>query len=111
MEGRVFPLVSSETGEEFLRVLAYPKFRLSVSDRQELIADYLLFCEPVTQSMEDLPDTPHCRDSFDRPFLLLTLARKADCLLTGDRDLLVLKDGFACPILSGDQFLASFGFS
>ena len=35
------PLVSAATTEELIRVLSHPKFKLSVADRTELLADYL----------------------------------------------------------------------
>jgi uncharacterized protein len=52
-----------------------------------------------------LPTIPECRDLFDVPFLLLALVGEADYLVTGDRDLLVLKDDFSCPIITADDFL------
>ena len=36
------PLVSTATAQELVRVLAYPKFGLDSSDREELLADYNL---------------------------------------------------------------------
>jgi putative PIN family toxin of toxin-antitoxin system len=56
---------------------------------------------------EPPPKTPPCRDVFDVPFLQLALAGKAKTLITGDRDLLELADGFACPIVSADRFIDS----
>jgi len=62
------------------------------------LADYLPWCETVDVS--ELPDTPACRDPADRPFLELALAARADALITGDDDLLVLAPAFPVPILS-----------
>ena len=83
---------------ELIRVLAYPKFRLADADRDELLADYLPWCETVTVSR--LPVLPDCRDPFDLPFLELALAAKADLLVTGDRDLLVQATQFPIPIIT-----------
>ena len=41
------PLASSATARELVRVLAYPKFRLSVPEQEELLADYLPYAELV----------------------------------------------------------------
>lgn len=38
-------------------------------------------------------------------FLLLALVDEADYLVTGDRDLLNLKDNFSCPIITAKDFL------
>lgn len=98
------PLVSSVTAAELIRVLAYPKFKLSAEDQQELLADYLPCCTTVRIPAK-LPVTPECRDKFDLPFLQLAVAGKADYLVTGDQDLLVLAGQFACPIITADQFI------
>lgn len=102
--GRYVPLVSKATTAELIRVLAYPKFKLSDVEQQELLADYLPWCATVRIS-SPLPVTPDCRDSFDLPFLQLAVAGKADYLVSGDRDLLILADRFDCPIVSAEHFL------
>ena len=104
---RIQSLVSRVTAAELIRVLAYPKFKLAPQERQELLADYLPYCQAV-QIPEPLPPTYQLsarHDAFDVPFLQLAIAGKAKALLTGDRDLLALAGGFACPILSAEQFI------
>ena len=104
---RIQPLVSRITAAELIRVLAYPKFKLAPEEQQELLADYLPYCKTV-QIPEPLSPTdkvPACRDAFDVPFLQLAIAGKAKALVTGDRDLLDLAGGCACPILSAEQFI------
>lgn len=98
------PLVSSVTAAELLRVLAYPKFKLSAADQHELLADYLPYCATVRMPAR-LPATPACRDPFDLPFLQLAIEGKAEYLVTGDQDLLILANQFACPIITADQFM------
>lgn len=107
-EQRILPLVSRVTVAELMRVLAYPKFKLSPDEQQELLADYLPYCKTVAIP-EPPPATPACRDAFDLPFLHLAVAGKADALLTGDRDLLVLADDFICTIMTAEHFLKSLG--
>ena len=103
--GALVPLVSAATTTELIRVLAYPKFRLDAEGREQLLADYLPFCESV-RVPDPPPPVPPCRDPFDTPFLELALAGAADGLITGDRDLLTLSSVFACPIVRVDEFLA-----
>jgi putative PIN family toxin of toxin-antitoxin system len=45
-----------------------------------------------------------CRDPDDVKVLSLALASKADCIVTGDKDLLVLKKFEGIPILSPRSF-------
>ncbi len=104
------PLISSATASEFLRVLAYPKFKLSAADQQELLADYLPYCTTVRMPAS-LPATPVCRDPFDLPFLQLALAGKAKYLVTGDQDLLSLNGQLACPIITAEQFIKAIDIS
>ncbi len=91
-------LASGDTTRELIRVLAYPKFRLTADERDDLLADYLPWCETVDVS--ERLDTPYCRDPSDRPFLELALAGRADALVTGDDDLLVLARALPVRILS-----------
>ena len=94
----IIPLASQATTLELLRVLSYPKFQLTNYEREDLLADYLPWCETVTVS--EPPAVPDCRDPFDRPFLELALAGRADALVTGDGDLLALAPEFPVPILT-----------
>lgn len=102
--GALLPLTSRETIAELIRVLGYPRFRLSPAEREDLLGDYLPWCETVT--VPKRLKVPPCRDPFDRPFLALAMAGKADALITGDKDLLVLSGSFAVPILTPAAFRA-----
>jgi putative PIN family toxin of toxin-antitoxin system len=81
------PLISRATATELTRVLSYPKFRLSRSDQQELLADYLPYCE-VVEATGKCAET--CRDPNDQPFLDLAQSGKAEVLVSGDQELLTL---------------------
>ena len=104
---RVQPLLSTATAAELIRALAYPKFKLALHEQEELLADYLPFCKTVRIPVPP-PATPRCRDLFDVPFLELALTGKAEALVTGNKDLLSLVGGLACPILGVDQFMHKF---
>ncbi len=102
---RLTPLVSRETATELIRALAYPKFRLTAAEQEELLGDYLPWCE-VVQMPARRPRTPPCRDPADVDFLVLALAGKAAWLVSGDKDLLALEGRFSVPILPPDAFMA-----
>ncbi len=107
-QGMFHPLASRTTAAELIRALSYPKFRLSDSDREELIADYLPHCTVVSIPTKP-PVVPQCRDPFDVPFLQLAAHGRADFLVTGDRDLLVLQGQMRCEIVEADAFVAALG--
>lgn len=97
---RLTPLVSAATVRELMRVLEYPKFRLTPADRAELLGDFLPSAETV-ELAEPAPRVPACRDPDDRKFLELAIAGRADWLITGDADLLSIGEPVGdCEILT-----------
>ena len=100
------PLISRVTTAELLRTLAYPKFKLTNEDQEELLADYLPYCTVINLPAKPPRSIPPCRDPSDRPFLQLAAVGKADFLVTGDRDLLSLSEAFDRPIIKAEEFLA-----
>lgn len=103
---RCTPLLSTATAAELIRVLAYPKFKLTSAEQEDLLAEYLPWCR-VVHIPNPPPALPDCRDPYDRPCLELALAGKADDLVTGDSDLHVLAEAFPCPIVNVTTFLES----
>ena len=102
--GQCLPLVSAATATELVRVLAYPKFKLSADEREQLLADYLPYCRSVRMPPR-LPKLPLCRDNADQMFIQLAAISKADYLVTGDKDLLALAPQFSRPIVTATVFL------
>lgn len=86
-EGGCIPLVSRATAAELTRVLGYSKFKLSIDEIHEMLAEYLPHCEvvDVTTACGVV-----CRDSKDQIFLNLAESGEAGFLITGDADLLEL---------------------
>lgn len=102
--GKIIPLVSKETANELLKVLNYPKFKLTKTEQALLLADFLPFAETIT-GFTIPPDLPVIRDVADQMFLILAVVGKAEALVTGDNDLLVIKHSFnTLPILTLSEF-------
>jgi putative PIN family toxin of toxin-antitoxin system len=99
------PLVSRATTAELVRALAYPKFKLTTDEQNELLADYLPYCEAIAVPVQ-VPRVPLCRDPADIRFLKLALHARADALVSGDGDLLALAPVFACSIVPPAEALA-----
>jgi uncharacterized protein len=87
LDGGCIPLASRDTVAELMRILQRRKFQLAAEEREELLADYLPFCEIIEAPGKC---AIRCRDPKDQPFLDLAHSGKADSLVSGDRDLLVL---------------------
>mgnify|MGYP001271622487 FL=1 len=96
-------IFGDELLEEFLTVIKRPKFKnfFSLEDTINLIEtiqDYAEFIEVTTQ-------VNVCRDNKDNFLLSLAKDSNADFLLTGDRDLLVLKKIGSTRIITITDFL------
>ncbi len=90
------PVVSESTARELIRVLAYPKFRLTRADIDRLLADVLPWCETHASSIKACQ--LQVRDPKDQVFLDLALAADVPVLVSGDADLLALKNSLL-PLL------------
>lgn len=96
------PLVCKETVNELLRVLAYPKFKLTASAQEELLADFLPYAG-VVELPAPWPVLPACRDDKDQVFLVLAHAGKADALVPGGADILAMREAFPGLILTAEE--------
>ncbi len=100
--GRI--LLSSTIADELERVLRRKKFERYAPEEKRLrfLASLLQEAELV-----DVASTiAACRDRDDDKFLELAIDGHADCIISGDADLLVLHPFRGIPILTPRSFLA-----
>ena len=97
---------SVDTLAEFAETLTRQKFDkyLSSEKRLEEIASY----EKRGQLIHVSISIDICRDPKDNKFLELAVEAGAACIITGDKDLLVLHPFENIPILSAADFLKTF---
>jgi putative toxin-antitoxin system toxin component, PIN family len=70
-----------------------------------IIREYLAVLEDRSEVVEPEPiPEGTCRDPDDHAVLGLVVPGKADAILSGDKDLLVLKAYKGCPVLSPREF-------
>ena len=102
--GHITPLASKDTVNELMRVLNYPKFKLSAVEQHCLLADYLPYIETVL--VAHVPEhLPALRDSADQMFLSLAVVGQAEILISGDADILTIQDEYKDPpIMTLSQF-------
>ena len=98
--GRIIPVVSAETLAELVRVLAYPKLKLTEEETKNALAHYMERAEAVGKV--GTPRIPQCRDPDDRMFLRLAYAARVRALVTGDKDLLAVAGKSRVPVLTPD---------
>lgn len=96
-------LVSDDLQEEVSQVILRPKFDRYISEEKRLrfLAQFLSLAESVTI----LEKIDVCRDPKDNMILELAVSGKANCIVTGDKDLLVLNPFRDIMILLPRTFL------
>lgn len=107
--GRLRLVLSRETAEELLRVMAYPKFRLTSSEIAFLFETELLPFADVVDPLTSLRNRQWCRDPDDDMFIRCAIAAKCRRIVTGDDDLLSLGRVGKVAILSPSDFLRTLG--
>lgn len=99
-------VLSKETLSELADVLLRPKFDkyLTIEERLEFVdrVEARYECIKVVSNFTD------CRYTKDNKFLNLAFDAKASCLISGDKDLLILHPFHNIPILNATDFLNAF---
>ncbi|MBI2336901.1 MAG: putative toxin-antitoxin system toxin component, PIN family [Deltaproteobacteria bacterium] len=96
-------LLSKSVMSEYLRVLSYPKFKLTEAEIKYLLEEELL---PFVEIVEERKvKVPSLEDPDDEKFLQLATLGKAQYLVSGDNVLLKLRNFKQCQILNPIQFL------
>jgi uncharacterized protein len=101
--GRIKPLASKEIVDEYITVLAYPKFELS-----EVEINYILYIEILPYfDIVKAKDRPVIikNDPSDDKFIYCAKAGNAEIIISGDRHLLNLKTYQKIKILTPAEFL------
>ena len=96
-------LVSDSTLTELAEVINRPKFDkyLSKQDRRK----FFEILSPLCIRVEIIQPIHACRDSNDDKFLEVAINGSADCILSGDKDLLALHPFHDIRIFSPSEFL------
>lgn len=101
--GSIHPYASRSVVDEYLRVLAYPKFNLA-----EMEIEYLLYREILPYfKLRSVTSGPAiiAEDPSDDIFIHCAMAADAENIISGDRYLLSLKKYKNIEIITVSQFL------
>lgn len=100
---RITLIFSNELLEEFIDVVSRPKFAKYFSkDDIEKILEYF---DQYGELIEVKSDIKICRDEKDNFLLNLSTDSKAEYLITGDKDLLILENIESTKILTFTEFI------
>jgi len=104
--GRIIPLISKETFDEFKKVIAYPKFSLTGDEIKTIIEENVLPFFEVVEANEVIKDV--CKDRDDNKFLSCAVSAGADYIVTGDREFCELGKFRTVKIITPLKFLKMF---
>ncbi len=101
--GRIVPLFSRETFDEFRAVLEYPKFKLTEREIKTIIEEEVL---PFFEIVETSPKVHKvCKDPDDDKIVACALSASVDLIVSGDKDLCDLAAYGRIKIISASEFL------
>ena len=100
-------LLSREILDEYVRVMAYPKFKLSGAEIRALIEEEILPFVDTIRVRRRL--RPPVSDQDDHKFLECAVAGRAEYLVTGDKELRALGTYRGITILNAAEFLSLLG--
>jgi putative PIN family toxin of toxin-antitoxin system len=104
MQGQIIPLASRDIIDEFIRVLSYPKFKLTEEEISFLLHKEIL---PWFEVITVKKHKPYIvADPDDDKFIWCALAGSADYIISGDEHLLNLNPS-PVSVLSPSQFLSN----
>jgi len=102
-EGVIIPVYSQELLQEFLQVTQRQKFKKYF--KSQAIIELIVFLNEIGKMVEITSMVSICRDPKDNYLLALAKDGNVDFLITGDKDLLILKRFEKTIILSYNEFL------
>jgi len=105
-KGEFLYLLTRPILDEYVRALSYPKFQLADREIKALVEEDLLPFVEVVQETKGA--VPRLKDRDDEKFLSAALGGKADILVTGDKELLSLKNIGRATIESPGDYLKKF---
>jgi hypothetical protein len=96
-------IFSKESVEEFLTIARRPKFQKYFTG--ESIHELLKLFDKYGKLIDVAVDIKECRDDKDNCLLILAVESKADYLVTGDTDLLILRKIKKTKIINWSDFI------
>jgi len=105
-DGRFTAIYTTDIVVEIIDVLGREKFRAKYHIEPDDITTLVNLIRLRGELVTPIKKLTACRDPKDDKFLEAALVAKADCIVSGDADLLVLNPFEEIPILRPAEFLA-----
>ena len=100
-------IVSRETMDELKHTLSYPKIQKLLKQSPRDLERFLASVEMLSEQVDETLSVAglECRDPDDLKYLFIAVVGRAECLVSGDKDLLVLGNVEGIPIVTPVQLL------
>lgn len=105
-KGKIIPVITHETFEEFKDVLTYQKFSLNEKEIKTIIEEEILPFFEVVEVQKKIRGI--CRDPDDDKFISCAISASADYIISGDKDLSDMKKYKSVKIIKSADFLKMF---
>lgn len=105
-KGKIIPVLSKETFEEFKAVLEYPKFSLTRQEIKMIIEEEVLPFFEIAETDNKIGRI--CRDPDDDKFIACAVSASADFIVSGDKDLLNIGKYKSVRIIDASKLLKMF---
>ena len=102
-QGKIIPFISKETFNELMTVLEYPKFALTQEEIDSIIKHEILPYFEIVEVVKDVKGV--CRDPEDDKFISCAISASADYIVSGDKDLIDLRQHKSIKIIKAFDFL------
>jgi uncharacterized protein len=105
-QGRLVPLLSKETFGELRKVLTYQKFSLDQEEIGAILEDAILPFFEIVDPVEPIKGV--CTDPDDDPFIACAVSGEAAFVVTGDAQLVGLRQYRTVKFITPSEFLKRF---
>ena len=102
-QGSMSPLLSKKTFEELKKVLTYPKFALDQEEIGAILEDEIFPFFEIIDPVEPIQGA--CADPDDDPFIACAVSGGADVVVTGDAQLVGMKQYKTVRFVTPSEFL------
>jgi len=96
--------ITDDIIDEIEKTLKKPKFKLTQSQIDGIVTGIVTYSEKVTVLPQHRVQGI-CRDPKDDKYIECALASQADCIISGDKDLLTLKEYNGVKFITARDFL------
>lgn len=99
------PVITKEILNEIIKTLAYPKFHLTEEEIYHIVQEEILPFVEIVKVKKDKIVKGVCKDPEDDKFITCATSAGVDLIISGDPDLLNIKEYKGIKIIKASKFI------